>query len=43
MLSPGYLAAAWFGSRLFRRSGETLYRRTVLIFLFIVAVYGLLR
>ena len=43
MLTPGYLLAAWFGGRLFRCSSETFYRRTALIFLFVVAVYGPLR
>jgi uncharacterized membrane protein YfcA len=43
MLTPGYLLAAWVGSRLFRRAGEALYRRSALALLFAVAIYGLLR
>lgn len=43
LLTPGYLLAAWVGSRLFRRSSETFYRRIALVFLFCVAAYGLLR
>ena len=38
-----YLLAAWLGSRLFRHSSEKLYRRITLMFLFVVAAYGLLR
>jgi uncharacterized membrane protein YfcA len=43
LLTPGYLLAAWIGSRLFHQSSELLYRRTSLLFLFCVAIYGLLR
>lgn len=43
LLSPPYLLAAWLGSRLFRHSSEQLYRRVALLFLSVVAAYGLLR
>ena len=43
LLTPGYLLAAWIGSRLFQQSSEPLYRRAALLFLFCVAIYGLLR
>lgn len=43
LLTPGYLGAAWLGSRLFRQSNERLYRRVSLVFLLGVAAYGLLR
>jgi hypothetical protein len=42
-LTPGYLLAAWIGSRLFQRSNELLYRRVALLLLLCVAAYGLLR
>lgn len=43
LLAPPFLLAAWFGSRLFRQSSEKHYRRIALLFLFVVAAYGLLR
>lgn len=43
ILLPMFMGAAWVGSRLFRRSSETLYRRVTLGLLFCVGVYGLLR
>lgn len=43
LLLPGFMLAAWIGSRLFRESGEALYRRIAFVFLLGVAVYGLLR
>ncbi len=43
ILLPGFLLAAWVGSRLFRASSETLYRRVALAFLFCAGLYGLLR
>jgi uncharacterized membrane protein YfcA len=42
-LTPGYLLAAWVGSRLFQRSNELLYRRVALLLLLCVGAYGLLR
>jgi uncharacterized membrane protein YfcA len=38
---PTYLLGAWLGSRMFRESSETLYRRIALIILSVVAIYGL--
>lgn len=38
---PTYLLGAWLGSRMFRESSETLYRRIALIILSIIAIYGL--
>ena len=43
MLLPVFMLAAWIGSRLFRQSGEALYRRVALAFLFAVGLYGLVR
>ena len=43
LLLPGFMAAAWVGSRLFRKSSEALYRRVALALLFLVGLYGLLR
>ena len=43
MLLPVFMAGAWVGSRLFRRSSEALYRRVALGLLFCVGLYGLLR
>ncbi|MYE01053.1 MAG: sulfite exporter TauE/SafE family protein [Alphaproteobacteria bacterium] len=43
ILLPVFMAGAWVGSRLFRRSSEALYRRVALGLLFCVGMYGLLR
>ena len=43
VLLPGFMAGAWAGSRLFRKSSEALYRRVALGLLFCVGLYGLLR
>ena len=43
ILLPLFMAMAWLGGRLFRKSGETLYRRVALAFLMGVGVYGLVR
>ena len=43
ILLPVFMAAAWVGSKLFRRSSETLYRRVALGLLLCVGLYGLLR
>ena len=43
ILLPVFMAAAWAGSKLFRRSSEALYRRVALGLLFCVGLYGLLR
>ena len=43
VLLPVFMAGAWIGSRLFRRSSETLYRRVALGLLLCVGLYGLLR
>ena len=43
ILMPVFMAAAWAGSKLFRRSSEALYRRVALGLLFCVGLYGLLR
>ncbi len=43
VLLPVFMAGAWIGSRLFRRSSEALYRRTALGLLLCVGLYGLLR
>ncbi len=43
LLAPVFLVAAWIGGRLFRQTGETLYRRVALLFLLAVACYGLAR
>lgn len=42
-LAPLFMAGAWAGSRLFRQSGEVLYRRVALVFLMGVGLFGLLR
>lgn len=42
-LLPVFMAGAWIGSRLFRRSSEALYRRIALGLLLCVGLYGLLR
>ena len=42
-LLPVFMAGAFVGARLFRKSSETLYRRVALGLLFCVGVYGLLR
>ena len=43
ILLPVFMAAAWVGSKLFRRSSEVLYRRVALGLLFCVGLFGLLR
>ncbi len=43
LLLPPFMAAAWLGSRLFRKSSEQLYRRVALGLLVCVGLYGLLR
>ena len=43
MLLPVFMAGAFVGSRLFRKSSEAFYRRIALALLFCVGVYGLLR
>ncbi len=43
LLLPVFMAGAWAGSRLFRRSSEVLYRRVALGLLLCVGMYGLLR
>ena len=43
LLLPAFMAAAFVGAKLFRKSSETLYRRVALGLLFCVGVYGLLR
>ena len=43
LLLPVFMAGAWAGSRLFRRSSEALYRRVALGLLLCVGLYGLLR
>ncbi len=43
ILLPVFMTGAWAGSRLFRQSSETLYRRVALGLLFCVGMYGLLR
>ncbi|NJO38027.1 MAG: TSUP family transporter [Rhizobiales bacterium] len=42
MLVP-FMAGAWIGSRLFRKSSEGLYRRVALGLLLLAGLYGLLR
>lgn len=42
-LLPEFMVAAWIGSRLFRKSSESLYRCVALGLLFCVGLYGLLR
>ncbi|MDF1734475.1 MAG: sulfite exporter TauE/SafE family protein [Minwuia sp.] len=41
-ICPAYMIGAWIGSRLFRESSEQLYRRVALIFLSMIALYGIL-
>ncbi len=43
IFAPGFMLAAWLGSRMFHKSGEALYRRIALAFLFCAGLYGLLR
>ncbi len=43
LLLPAFMAAAFVGSRLFRKSSEALYRRVALGLLFCVGCYGLVR
>ena len=43
ILLPVFMAGAFVGSRLFRKSSEALYRRVALGLLFCVGCYGLLR
>lgn len=40
-LLPVFIGAAWVGSRLFRKSSETLYRRVALCILLCAGIYGL--
>ena len=40
-LLPAFMIAAWIGSRLFRKSSESLYRRLALGILFCAGVYSL--
>lgn len=42
-LLPVFMFGAWIGSRLFRKSNETLYRRVALGILICAGIYGLLR
>lgn len=42
LITPVYLVATFVGSRLFRQSDETLYRRATIAFLLAIAIYGLL-
>lgn len=41
-ICPAYMVGAWVGSRLFRESSEKIYRRVALIFLSMIALYGIL-
>ncbi|MDF1730332.1 MAG: sulfite exporter TauE/SafE family protein [Minwuia sp.] len=41
-ICPAYMVGAWVGSRLFRESSERIYRRVALIFLSMIALYGIL-
>lgn len=41
-ICPAYMVGAWIGSRLFRESSEQTYRRVALIFLSMIALYGIL-
>ncbi len=41
-ICPAYMVGAWVGSRLFRESSEQVYRRVALIFLSMIALYGIL-
>lgn len=41
-ICPAYMVGAWAGSRLFRESSEQVYRRVALIFLSMIALYGIL-
>ena len=43
ILLPGFMLAAWIGSKLFRKSSELLYRRVALGILFCAGLYGMLR
>lgn len=43
ILLPLFMAAAWLGARLFRKSSELLYRRLALGLLICAGLYGLLR
>lgn len=42
VICPAYMVGAWVGSRLFRESSEQVYRRVALIFLSMIALYGIL-
>lgn len=42
VLLPVFMASAWLGGRLFRKSNEALYRRVALGILFCAGLYGLL-
>lgn len=43
LLLPGFLLSLWLGSRLFRQSGERLYRRVALLILLLAGLYGATR
>jgi uncharacterized membrane protein YfcA len=43
ILLPGFMAAAWAGSRMFRKSSEALYRRVALGLLCVAGLYGVVR
>jgi hypothetical protein len=43
VLTPGYLMAAWIGSRLFHHSNEALYLRTAILILLGVGLFSLFR
>jgi uncharacterized membrane protein YfcA len=40
MLLPAFMATAWIGSRLFRKSSEAMYRRVTLGLLCVAGLYG---
>ena len=40
-LLPGFLAATWFGARMFRQSNEAMYRRVALSILLLAGLYGM--
>ncbi len=43
ILLPGFMAAVWAGSRMFRKSSEVLYRRVALGLLCVAGLYGVVR
>ncbi len=43
LLLPPFMLCAWIGSRLFRKSNETLYRHIALGILFCAGMYGVIR